>query len=91
MPDKPPLDSRSDEQIMDDIIACLAIVQPQWFDWFDDSARVLHVREQLDDLERQARETGFSETGCMVVEYDAENKKIQWSIRVAYRYEDGDE
>lgn len=88
MPDETPLADRSDERIMDDIIACLGIVRPQWFDWFDETSRVMWVRQQLDDMEANAREHGRGETGCMIVEYDADEKVMRWSVLVAYRYED---
>lgn len=90
MNDESPLAERSDERIMDDALACLGIVKPEWFNWMDDSTRVLHVREQLDELEAQARKTGRCETGCMVVEYDPENRVMRWSVLVAYRYDDAE-
>lgn len=86
--DSTPLADRSDERIMDDVLACLGIVKPQWFNWMDDTTRVLHVREQLDEMEAQARESGRCETGCMVVEYDLAERVMRWSVLVAYRYDE---
>lgn len=87
MAEVPPLAARSDERIMDDIIGCLGIVKPKWFDWFDETLRVMWVRQQLDDLEADARATGRGELGCMVVEYEPVKKVMRWSVLVAYRYE----
>ena len=87
-----PLADRSDEQVTDDLIACLRHVNPKWLALFpDDSALMLHVRDTLDDLEGEAREHGRAETGCMVVEYDREDGQMRWSVLVAYRYDDNDE
>lgn len=82
------LSARSDERITDDVVACLRVVLPLWLGLFpDDSALTLHVRDTLDQLESDARKTGFASTGCMVVTYDAEVERLEWSIVVGYRYD----
>jgi anti-sigma regulatory factor (Ser/Thr protein kinase) len=84
---RPKMCDRTDADITEDMVACLRQIAPMWLAMFPDTL-MLHVRDTLDELEQNARTHGIASTGCMVVTYDAEEGKTEWSVIVGYRYDD---
>jgi hypothetical protein len=91
MGERPNIADRTDQDITDDVVACLNIVGPEWVGWMDPSFLPLHVRDQLDEFEREAREHGTCGSGCMEVRYDADERKMTWSVVVGVRFDDSDD
>lgn len=85
-----PIDQRSEDRIVDDVVAALTLVRPLWVELMDPPDLPDWVRQQLDDLEALARVHRHAETGCMVVDYDPDDGKTTWSVVIATRWdEDG--
>lgn len=89
---KGPLSERTDEEVIEDTVACLRQVDPQWLALFPDDATLYeHVRQTLAELEMTARQYGgAAETACMRVTYTPDLERTEWCVLVGSRFEDND-
>lgn len=73
---------------LDDVVAMLQIVGPEWVSWYDPRALRAHVHDMLIDGIASAKAHGAWSSGCVRVRY--EDGKTEISVVAAYSYETAD-